>query len=370
MVVPVLLMARELDLGGSERQMTQIARSLDRTQFQPHIGCFKAAGMRGDELRDANIPVAEFKVHSYKSASAITGGRDLVRYIRDHDIQLVHTFDYPLNVFALPIVRVLTRAAVVSSQRAHRNLTPGVYLWLQRLTDRFVDGIVVNCMFLRAHLVADYGFPAKSVYVCYNGIDLAEFQPQGKTARNAFPPESMVIGVVSALRPEKGLLTLVEAFARIRRLRRNLKLAIVGSGPMLEALRSRAQELSITADCLFQPATIEVAAWLRAIDIFVLPSHSEGLSNSLMEAMACGCCCVASEVGGNPELIGANARGLLFRAEDTGDLAGALQRLVSNADLRRTLAQQASQFLHARFSLASSAECMGEIYHRLLANRG
>jgi glycosyltransferase involved in cell wall biosynthesis len=180
----------------------------------------------------------------------------------------------------------------------------------------------------------------------------------------------MVIGVVSALRPEKGLLTLVEAFARIRRLRRNLKLAIVGSGPMLEALRSRAQELSITADCLFQPATIEVAAWLRAIDIFVLPSHSEGLSNSLMEAMACGCCCVASEVGGNPELIGANARGLLFRAEDTGDLAGALQRLVSNADLRRTLAQQASQFLHARFSLASSAECMGEIYHRLLANRG
>ena len=370
MVVPILLMARELDLGGSERQVAQIARSLDRARFQPHIGCFLAAGMRGEELRAADIPVAEFRVHSFRSLSVVSGGRELVRYISDHDIRLVHTFDYPLNVFALPIARMFTRSVVVSSQRAHRSLTPGRYASLQRLTDRIVDGIVVNCTYLHDHLTSDYGIPSDSVFVCYNGVDLAEFHPEGASARDAFPQGSIVVGVVCALRSEKGLLTLIEAFARVHSIQPNLKLAIVGSGPMLGALRSRAQELSISPDCVFQPATTEVATWLRTMDIFVLPSHSEGLSNSLMEAMACGCCCVASDVGGNPELIGANVRGLLFGVGDAGELAAVLQQLVCNADLRKTLAQQASQFLRARFSIASSAECMGEIYGRLLEKRG
>lgn len=365
-----MLMIRELNLGGSERQMTEVARSLDRSMFEPHVGCFRAGGIRGDELRAAGVPVAEFPVHSYKSWSAVAGARLVARYIREHGIRLVHTFDYPMNVFGMPVTHFLTRAAAVSSQRAHRELTPGVYGRLQRATDRYVDGIVVNCEFLKRHLIADYQVPERRIYLCYNGIDLATFQPQGDSVRGrAFDAGALVIGVVCSLRPEKGLLTLLEAFASIRQVRPGLKLALVGSGPMLGPLQARARELSIAQDCVWQPGTAEVAAWLRSIDIFALPSLSEAFSNSLMEAMACGCCCVASNVGGNPELIEDGVRGLLFEKANAASLATALQRLIADDELRRSLAAQGCRFLHERFSIQASAARMGEIYLQILEKR-
>jgi hypothetical protein len=94
----------------------------------------------------------------------------------------------------------------------------------------------------------------------------------------------VVIGIVCALRPEKGLRILMEAFRKVKSARTGVKLVIVGSGPMLAELQAGAD-----ADCHFEPAVGNVAPWLRAIDIFVLPSLSEALSNSLMEAMGCGC---------------------------------------------------------------------------------
>lgn len=369
MPIPVMLMIRELNLGGSERQMTEVARWLDRSRFEPHIGCFRAGGLRGDELRAAGVPVTEFPVRSYKSWSAVTGARQIIRYIRKHNIQLVHTFDYPLNVFGMPLARFFTRAAAVSSQRAHRELTPGLYAHLQRATDRYVDAIVVNCEFLKRHLIADYNIPGSRIHLCYNGIDLTTFQPEGSSVRaSRFGPDSLVIGVVCALRPEKGLLTLVEAFAQVRHLQPELKLAIVGSGPMLDAMQSRARQLCVFEDCVWQPATANVAEWLRSIDIFVLPSLSEALSNSLMEAMACGCCCVASDVGGNPELIADGIRGLLFEKGDASSLATALERVISSPVLRRTLSQNACRFLHEGFSVEASAQRMGEIYLQILGD--
>lgn len=369
MAIPVMLMIRELNLGGSERQMTEVARSLDRSKFEPHVGCFRAGGIRGDELRAAGVPVVEFPVHSYKSWSAIIGGYRIIRYIREHNIRLVHTFDFPLNVFGMPLAHFFTRAAAVSSQRAHRDLTPGIYGHLQRATDRFVDGIVVNCQFLKRHLVSDYGLPDSLIHLCYNGIDLTMFQPGGESVRTAaFPPDSLVIGVVCALRPEKGLLTLLEAFAKIRHLQHGLKLALVGSGPMLESLQIRAHELSIFEDCIWQPGTKNVAEWLRSIDIFVLPSLSEAFSNSLMEAMACGCCCVASNIGGNPELITTGVQGLLFEPGDAGSLASTLEQLILTPGLRSTLSQSACRFLHQSFSVQAAAARMGQIYLEILGD--
>ena len=112
----------------------------------------------------------------------------------------------------------------------------------------------------------------------------------------------MVIGIVCALREEKGLALLVEAFAGPPGTRGN-KLVIVGQGPMraqLEALRER---LDLQNEMLLAPATNEVAQWMRSIDIFVQASTFESFSNALLEATACGCCVIGSRVGGTPELI-------------------------------------------------------------------
>src|SRR5215469_5774410 len=81
--IPVLLMARALHIGGSERQMTETAKCLDRSIFEPHVGCFRPAGVRGDELRDLGVIVKQWPVMSYRSLGAITGARDIARYIHD-----------------------------------------------------------------------------------------------------------------------------------------------------------------------------------------------------------------------------------------------------------------------------------------------
>jgi glycosyltransferase involved in cell wall biosynthesis len=255
---------------------------------------------------------------------------------------------------------------VLSSQRAHRSLTPGATRQLLRLTDRMVDGIVVNSRSVARELAAEDDVPASMVRLAYNGVDTGLFQRDGPRAELPWTDATLVIGVICALRPEKGLLTLVEAFERMRATDRGakppgVKLLIVGSGPMLEQLRARAG-----ADCYFQPAQRDVVPWLRAIDIFVVPSLSEALSNSLMEAMACGCCPVASDVGGNPELVADGTSGLLFPAGDSGALATLLARLVEDAALRRRLAGNAADRMRAGFTRAASARAMGAIYDEYL----
>ena len=369
MAWPVLLMARELDLGGSERQMTEIAKTLDRSRFEPHVGCFRPEGLRGQELRAAGVPIAHFPVYSYASPAALSGAWQLARYIHRHKIRLVLTFDYPLTVFAIPVARLFTSAIVVSSARCHRDLIPRNYLRLVRMTDGLVDAIVVNCEFLKRHLAEDEHVPPGRIELCHNGIDLEQFNTRATPRPSALPTDALVIGVVCALRPEKGLSTLLQAFAGIRSLGSRLKLAIVGSGPIRDSLEAEARALGIWEDCVFEPATSRVAEWLRAIDIFVLPSLSEALSNSLMEAMACGCCVVASNVGGNPELVRDGETGLLFEPRDAAGLSAALRTLISDQPLRRRLRTAGERMLQERFSMRASAERMGEIFSKLIEHK-
>jgi len=356
-----MLMARELGPGGTERQLTELARSLDRSRFQVHVACFRE-GIRASELKADGIPVVRLPVTSFMKPSAITGAWRLARFIRTLNIRVVHTFDYPLNCFGVPIARAAKSPIVLSSQRAHRHLTPRLYLRILRLTDRLVNGIVVNSEAVRRELILNERVRPSKIHLCHNGVDTARFNPEGRRRLHALENASLVIGSMCVLRPEKGLGTLIEGFARISSRCPGLRLAIVGSGPELPRLEELAKQLGVFEQCLFQPAELDVTPWLKSIDIFVLPSLSEALSNSLMEAMACGCACVASRTGGNPEIIRDGNTGLLFEPGDVRDLAGQLSVLIGDAGLRCRLADSGSHLIRERFSLARSVARMEEIY--------
>jgi len=365
--VPILLIAQELNLGGSERQMAEIAKALDRERFDPRVGCFRPAGLRADDLRAAGVPIVHFPV---PSMIGIRGALRIGSYIREHGIRLVHTFDTPANIYGVPAARFGSSATVLSSQRVDRALWPSAQRHALRITDRMVDGIVVNCEFLRRRLQEEEKVPARLIHLCYNGIDTSVFSPNPRVRLPAFSDAlraaPLVIGVVCALRPEKGLDTLLDAFAAMRGIAPGMKLAIVGSGPASAGLREKASALKIMPDCIFEPATARVSDWLHGIDIFVLPSLSEALSNSLMEAMACGCCVVATRVGGNPELITDGENGLLFAPGDAAGLAEFLRVLVRDPARRSEYAWRAAALIRSRFSLGAAARRMGEIYSTLL----
>jgi glycosyltransferase involved in cell wall biosynthesis len=180
---------------------------------------------------------------------------------------------------------------------------------------------------------------------------------------------SLVIGAVCVLRPEKALDLLQEAFAHVRHLRPGMKLLILGSGPELPRLEANSQRLGLQEDCHFVPATRLVPQFLRALDIFVLCSHSEAFSNGLLEAMACGCGAVGSRVGGTPELIGDDERGLLFQQGDAGDLAAKLTTLIENEPLRRAFGARAADFARRKLSIEIAARRMADIYEITLRRK-
>src|SRR5258706_16455814 len=98
---PVLLMIRELDYGGTERQFAEIAKGLDRTRFTPHIGCFITEGLIGEELRKLDIPIVQFRISSLASPAVLSAAFEMRRYVRRHGIKLVHTFDVPATLFGV-----------------------------------------------------------------------------------------------------------------------------------------------------------------------------------------------------------------------------------------------------------------------------
>jgi len=369
--IPVLLLARELGQGGSERQLAEIAMALDPSRFSVHVGCFHPQGFRSAELAGEGIPIVHFPVHSLQSFSAVRGAWQLGKYIRRNQIRLVHAFDTPMNCFAVPAARAFRAPVVLSSQRASRRLSSRAEQFVLRLTDHLVDAVVVNCEAMRRHMMEDEGVRTERLRTCYNGLDTSRFRPLPKQRPAALEGASLVLGVVCALRPEKGLPTLVEAFAKVvsgdrSDLRSGIRLAIVGSGSMLGRLQQMSVDLGIQDRCHFEPSTADVTPWLRAMDIFILPSLSEALSNSLMEAMGCGCAVVASAVGGNPELISDGTNGLLFQAGNAAELADRLERLIVNDDLRTRFGAESSNRVRQHFSREASVHRMEEIYDELL----
>jgi glycosyltransferase involved in cell wall biosynthesis len=292
----------------------------------------------------------------------------MAAYIRRHGIQLVHAFDTPTDVFAVPVARAIG-VPVISSQLCFRELNGGFMRRLLRITDRLSDAVLVNCRALERHLTADEKVAAERIRLCHNGVDTAEFHPAAGERPEALRGASLVIGTVCALRPEKRVDLLLEAFARVRRLRDGMRLAVVGSGDLLPDLQARCRALGLENCCVFQPAVPRVAGWMRAMDVFVLPSSSEAFSNALLEAMACGCCPVGSDVGGMSELIAHGDTGLLFPSGHVAALAQRLETLIRNDDMRRNMGAAAARVARGRFSIDRAAERMAEIYEGLLHRR-
>lgn len=358
--IPVLLMVRELTLGGSERQLCEMAKALDPNRFAVHVGAFRPEGIRATELQRAGVPVLGIPLRSFRSPWR--GVRVLRRYVREHRIQVINGFDPPsclLIALAFPWSR---SAARLTSQRNYQQVRTPRVRWGMRIAHRLADGIVVNCEAMREHLVTDERLRREHIHLCYNGLDTGRFRRSAAPPTGVVPDGAIVVGTLCALRPEKDLSTLLEAFAACRASDERLFLLVVGSGPEKARLEARAAQLDIGRHCRFEPTVADVVPWLSLVDLFVLPSRFEALPNALMEAMSCGCVCVASRVGGTPELIVDGETGFLFNPGDAAALAAHLHRLVADGALRARLVEGAMARIQSQFSLEASAARLGAIY--------
>jgi len=368
--IPIMLMVRQLSIGGCERDLAKLTKALDRSQFSPHVGVLLPGGARTAELEAAGVPIACFPVSSFQSWSAVQSARQMSRYLRANQIKLVHCFDVPTCMFGVPVAYFSRTPAIVSAQLGERELFSRLYHQILRWSDHMSDVVVANSRYIQQYLIEREHVPAGRTHLCLNSVDTAIFHPAAEPKPAGVAGAPLVIGTVCALRTEKRLDLLVKAFAQIRHLMPGMKLLIVGSGVVLPQLEALCDELGIAADCVFEPAKTEVAPWLRALDIYVMCSESESLPNALIEAMACGCACVGSRVGGIPELISDGVTGLLFESKNVESLSGALAKLILDPALRSRFAPEAAAFARETFSLEANVRCNSSLYRKLLAGKG
>jgi glycosyltransferase involved in cell wall biosynthesis len=293
----------------------------------------------------------------------------LRRYLVENRIQLLHAFDPDADLFGVPLGRFFGIPVALTSQVWLRSIMPPLKRSLLALVDRIANGVFVNCEAVAKELTTQWNVSPKEIHVCYNGLETEEFNPYGRSRPPKLAGASVVIGTLAVLRKEKNLGLLIEAFARVRMIDPRAVLLIVGSGPMKPALERQAQSLYLGDSCLFEEATDRPADWMRAIDIFVLPSDSEGFSNALLEAMGCGCCAVGSRVGGTPELILHGERGFLFEAGNVLELADQLCKLTLDPALRELIAVKASDYVREHLNIELAAARLATIYRNLLRRK-
>lgn len=360
-----MLIVRELGIGGCERDLTKLAIALDRQHFEPHVASFRGYGIRADDLSAAGVPVVEFPVRSFLSASVMRHARTMRSYLAANHIQLVHAFDTPTDIFAVPVAR-WAGVPVLSSQLWQSDVIPGLYRFLVRQTHRLADAVVVNSDAVRRHLIEREGVPASRVFLNHNGVETGVFHPGGRQKPDILAGASVVAGTVCALRPEKRVDLLIRAFARVCDAHPDALLLIVGSGPTEPELLQLASQLQIGNRLRMVPRQQDVAGWMRAIDLFVLSSDSESFPNALLEAMACGCSVIGSRVGGVPELIADGVSGLLFDPGSEDQLAAHLETLLSQHGLRKQLAAEAARRAREEFSMGAVVNRMEALYQRVL----
>ena len=368
-VVPTLL------CGGTEHHFMTLSRSLDAARFDLHFACLRKWGPFVDELRQRQIPLTEYRLATFRSVNALVQQAKLARDVKRRAIDIVHTYSFYGNVFAIPPGRMTAPVVIASIRDRAPYLTP-MQRRVQRHVCRFADCILVNANAVRQWLIDD-GYDPSQIVVIPNGVDLRRFAGGERAAIRrslGLADSARVVGVVSRLSRLKGIEDFLQAAAHIAALDNGVRFVIVGEpSPVtntqyLDQLRELARSLGIGDKVIFTGLRSDVPALLSALDVSVMPSLNEALSNSLLESMAAATPVVATNVGGTSEAMIDGVNGVLVPPSNPTVMAAAITRLLAAPSHARQLAQNARKTIEDRFSLDRMVQATESLYDRLLSS--
>ncbi|MCC6850554.1 MAG: glycosyltransferase [Deltaproteobacteria bacterium] len=358
---PIAFFSPELVRGGTQRHLLEVLRLIDRARFAPIVICAKGHGPLGDEVRAAEVPLVELGLGpSMASRDVLRCVREAAAALRAHRVRLVQYFEWRAGLIALLAARRVGGCRIVAARRSV-NKERGVQRWLADVVVLAADRIVVNAALLRPR-----GRAGERTDVIPSGVDTGRFRPDadraGAKARLGLDPTTPVIGTVGRLEPRKGTATLIAAVAALRDTGRAFSAVVVGDGPLRRELEADVAARALGSRIRLLGDRTDVRGVLAALDAFVLPSRTEGMSNALLEAMAMGLPAIATAVGGNPEVIADGRSGLLVPAEDPGAMAAAVGRVLDDGALAVRLGAAARRAVEERYGARSMVRRLEAVY--------
>jgi len=378
-MIKIAYVIGSLDTGGAENQLVELLRNIDRERFEPSLMLFNASTLQRAhglvaEAHHLNIPSssgARWGPKVSKAAVAVARLTLLFRRIRP---DIVHAILPAAVIFAAPAAELARVRVLIGSRRSmvdsYRNaILPS---FADRVASRRCDVMLGNCESVTREIVALDGIAEDRVIRINNGVDTARFRPgdQNERQKYGWTPENIVFGVVANFGPQKRHIDFVIAAQQIAKSCPQARFVMAGHDyGLLDSLKAEIRVRGLEALFTVIPGAHEPEYLYPALDVYICSSETEGFSNVLLEAAACGLPIVATRVGGNAEIVIENRTGLLVDSRNPDALAAAALKLAGDPEMRRSLGRQGCQGIRDKYSIRAMVTAHEALYDRLLAKR-
>jgi sugar transferase (PEP-CTERM/EpsH1 system associated) len=372
----VLHVISHLGVGGTEHGLLKVMQGLGEEQFEHRICAVR--GIDSEFAQNMKVAGKTCTVGSPTPGFQFPLFR-LTQVMKDFRPHIIHSRNFGA-LEAIPAARIAGVPVVIHSEHGYELETLGGLPLRRRLLCRafyaMADAVLTVTRDLGRYHSRQSWLPEAKFRVIYNGVDSERFSPHTEKSQQTrrdlgIPSDRIVIGTVSRIVPIKDHGTLLDAAEMLLRQGKQIHVLIVGAGPELSKLRARVDASSVLQGRVtFTGASDCVPDLLNVMDLFVLSSISEGMSNTILEAMATGVPVVVTQTGGNSELVEDGNSGSLFAPRDIQALVQHLVQLVDDAPLRQTFGAVARQRAVEQFSLGKMMSSYRELYFGLAARRG
>lgn len=374
----VLQLINSFHQGGSERQAVQLTRLLcEDGTFEVVLACLNNEGVLRQEVEKLGFKdIPEFKLSSFFNAQFLRQVKKCALFIREKNIQIVHTHDFYTNILGM----LAATMAGVKVRIASKRETGGMRTKAQKVVEKLAFGrsnaIVVNSEAVKKYLLGG-GINSNKIKVIYNGLDLARLTPKITNRKQickdlGLPKDEKAkfITLVANLRHEvKNQPMFLRAAQKVLQKFLNAHFVLAGEGELKDNLENLAKELNISANTHFIGRCESVPELLSISYACVLTSINEGFSNSILEYMSVEKAVVATKVGGANEVIVENETGFLVESDDDSALAEKLIWLLENPDKNLEFGKKGRKIVEEKFSLDTQLNQTLELYQKLLDGR-
>jgi glycosyltransferase involved in cell wall biosynthesis len=355
---------------GTERLVAALATRLDRGLFEPHVCCFEDSERLTSlsrHLRTVVFPVG--RVYSPAGLRWIWRFR---RYIERNQIDVVHSFMTRADIFGVLAALYLRRPVVITSRlNSGYWYTPG-YIRLFRFLNRHTAHVVTNSAYAKKVVAAAEKLAPDKITVLYTGVDLARYSSSSGDLSVAVtlgvPSDAQVVGVVANYRPVKDLALFLKSAHIVAAAAPRAAFLLVGKGELRPELEKLAVELRIRDRVFFSDGRGSVPDHLARMSVACLSSLSEGLPNAILEYMAAGLPVVATDVGGNSELVADGVTGYLVRGRTPEAFAEPIIRLLRDEALRAAMGQKGLERARTEFDLSAAVQRLESFYISAVEN--
>jgi L-malate glycosyltransferase len=367
-------------LGGTEQHLVNLFHGLDHSRFAFELACMKRSGHFLREFEERHIPIGEYPVKNLYGLGTIKQRLRFAHSLTAGKIAIVHSYNFYANVFAVPAARFARTPVVLASIRdIGAYLTPRQQS-VQRHVCRLADGVLVNAEAVRRWLVND-GYDDSKISVIHNGLDLKRFEsrPAGPSLRRelGLTDGAPLVALLARIDPVKRVEDFLEAAALVAARFEGTRFIVVGDeiatggtgqndGQYGQQMESLANRLGLSRRVIFTGVRFDVPRVLADVAVSVLPSTSEGLSNTILESMAAGIPVVATAVGGTPELVDDGVTGFLVAPRNPAALAQAIGHLLEHPEQAKRMGCAGRDKVVRMFSLDKMINAQERLYEQLI----